>query len=203
MWMSDKPRNQQQLARDLADLIDALAPANFLGFVSAFWTTMAGEWNGIDRLRLDKYLYLVRCYVNKGFDYVGRREWEDEELLEGYLDVLEAVPLNARDGKIPNGVRYHVIDVYVDELDKVDSSRTAPIDKVLRPMRKLGTESLNKSIKSKVREAVEDERLVDWSHALDGDGETSHEATSTTHNQEQAEVEVEGDGEDNFGGFGD
>ena len=51
MWMSDKPRTQQQLARDLAGLVDTLQPATVLGFLSAFWKTMSREWVDIDILR--------------------------------------------------------------------------------------------------------------------------------------------------------
>jgi ribosomal RNA-processing protein 1 len=51
MWMSDKPRNQQQLARDLADLIDVVPRTTLVPFVDAFWKTIAREWSGIGRLR--------------------------------------------------------------------------------------------------------------------------------------------------------
>lgn len=51
MWMSDKPRNQQQLARDLSELIDIVSGPMVVPFVDAFWKTMAREWTGIGRLR--------------------------------------------------------------------------------------------------------------------------------------------------------
>jgi ribosomal RNA-processing protein 1 len=51
MWMSDKPRNQQQLARDLASLVNDLPKEVVLPFLDAFWKTMSREWGGIDVLR--------------------------------------------------------------------------------------------------------------------------------------------------------
>lgn len=51
MWQSDKPRTQQQLAIELAALIDILPLDTSLDFQDAFWKTMAREWVGIDRLR--------------------------------------------------------------------------------------------------------------------------------------------------------
>jgi len=51
MWMSDKPRTQQQLARDLAGLVDVVPDATAIPFLDAFWKTMAREWSGIDVLR--------------------------------------------------------------------------------------------------------------------------------------------------------
>lgn len=53
MWQSDKPRTQQQLAIDLADLIFIMPLDTALDFLAAFWKTMAREWVGIDRLRYD------------------------------------------------------------------------------------------------------------------------------------------------------
>ena len=191
MWMSDKPLTQQRLARDLADLLIVLqGEENFLGFVRAFWQTMAREWAGIDALRMDKFLYLVRCYVGKGFEVVGRGEWEDEESLEGYLGVLKEVPLNVRDAKIPNGLRFHVVDVYVDELEKVDTKRTAPVEKILAPLRRLGEDSLTKAVRMRVQEALEDERLRDWKGARTTDGV-------------QSEDDGNEDEDEEFGGFGD
>ncbi|KAK4543652.1 hypothetical protein LTR36_005297 [Oleoguttula mirabilis] len=207
MWMSDKPRTQQQLARDLADLCDVLTTKeNLLGFIDAFWKTMASQWANIDALRMDKYLYLVRCYVGKGFEKVARKGWNDEQLLDEYLKVLEAVPLDARDHKIPNGLRYHVIDIYVDELDKVDTDRTAPLEKILQPLRQLAQDTRTKPVGKKVREALGDERLSDWKnegaaddgdgaeHGMAGLGEVAHGTAGAADNA--------GD-DDEFGGFDD
>ena len=49
--MSDKPQPQQQLARDLAELVNVLPAQNVVPFLDAFWKTMAREWVGIDVLR--------------------------------------------------------------------------------------------------------------------------------------------------------
>lgn len=200
MWLQDKPRNQQQLARDLAELLHVLKPDTFITFATAFWQTIAREWGGIDALRMDKYLYLVRCYVQEGFQYVRRKGWA-EELLGEYLEVLEGVAFNVRDARIPNGLRYHVIDLYVDELDKADVEDEAPVERVLEPMRKLGKESMTKTVRKRVGEALDDERLVDWKARREIE-------------QEDSEEEVDGEGmdgvkggeadeNDDFGGFDD
>lgn len=192
--MSDKPRNQQNLARDLADLINVVSATNFLPFVAAFWKTIAVEWGNIDRLRLDKFLYLIRCYVNKGFEYVSKQEWADKELLTQYTEMLEETPFNARDSKIPNGIRYHVIDVYVDELDKVDTSRTAPLQELLAPLKKLRANTITKAVKKRVDEALEDERLQDWQNTQPT--EENEDAS------EASDLEDEAEAADDFEGFG-
>ena len=201
--MSDKPLTQQRLARDLADLLNVLqGQENFLGFVDAFWKTMAREWGGIDALRMDKFLYLVRCYVRRGFESVSKRAWGDKGLVEGYLRVLEAVPLDATDGKIPDGLRFHVVDVYVGELDEVDTERDAPLEKILAPLRKLGRETRTRAVRDRVREALNDERLVDWQgEGSDESTEVGREDHKTT---DGAQDGSEGsDDDEEFGGFGD
>lgn len=196
MWMSDKPLNQQRLARDLADLFTVVkGQENIFGFMDAFWKTMAREWSGIDALRMDKYLYLVRCCLGKGWEILRNHGWE-EDVVDRVLEVLEATPLDARDAKIPNGLRHHVVDIYVEELDKVDIEREAPVERILGPLRKLGKETVAKSVRVRVKDALEDERLKDWKGERDGEGES--EGAS-----DDAMEGADGGGGDEFGGFDD
>lgn len=51
MWHSDRPRTQQTLARDLAELVQVVGKDNAFAFLEAFWITIAREWGGIDALR--------------------------------------------------------------------------------------------------------------------------------------------------------
>jgi ribosomal RNA-processing protein 1 len=195
--MSDKPRNQQQLARDLADLMHVLPTReNFLVFVDGFWQTMSREWASIDALRMDKFLYLVRCYVQEGFQYVRRAGW-DVTLVEEYMNVLETTPFELRSVRIPNGLRYHVVDLYVDELDKADEDSTSPVERLIAPMKKMAKDSPNKTARKRATEALDDERLGRWKTRKEI-GEESEEE------EEEDEDEEEGEGEDGeFGGFDD
>ena len=202
LWLQDKPRNQQQLARDLADLLHVLKADTFIIFATAFWQTMAREWGGIDALRMDKYLYLVRCYVQEGFQYVRRKGWK-EELLEEYLEVLEGVAFNVRDPKIPNGLRYHVIDLYVDELDKTDVEDEAPVEKVLEPMRKLGKESLTKTVRKRVAEALDDDRLANWKGRREIAEEEEEDEEENEEREANGATDGAANGDDEFGGFDD
>lgn len=197
MWMSDKPLNQQRLARDLAGLVDELrGQQNVLGWFRAFWKTMAREWGGIDALRMDKFLYLVRCYVGKGFEHVrGSSSWSDQDLLDEYLAVLEEVPLNVSDGKIPNGIRFHVIDIYIDELDKVDVDGNAPLDELLGPLQTLKEKSLTKAVRERAKEALGDNRLQDWKNR-----NVEQESENTSGGEE---MDGGTDEDHEFGGFED
>ena len=38
--------------------------------MTAFYATMAREWGGIDRLRMDKFYNLIRCFQRETFVYL-------------------------------------------------------------------------------------------------------------------------------------
>ncbi|KAI5370233.1 Putative nucleolar, Nop52 [Septoria linicola] len=199
MFMSDKPRNQQRLARDLAALTDVLAKENVLPWLQAFWKTMAREWGGIDSLRMDKYLYLIRCYVNKGFEVCAKRGWE----VDAYQDVLDADggPLSVRDVKVPVGLKLHVLDIWVDELEKVDEDKKrAPVEHVMKPIRKLQKDSLVKSVRVRAKESLEDERLF---QGMRWRTEEDRDASEVDGDDVMSEDDGQVLGDDAFGGFDD
>ncbi|KAG6841754.1 hypothetical protein C0991_007083 [Blastosporella zonata] len=120
-WMSDKPLVQQALATELADLVLTIAQtSSALAFLRGFWEMIVREWNGIDRLRIDKYYMLVRRFVNASFRLLIRAEW-DKETVDEYNDILTAPggPLCPSDQKVPTSLAYHLADIYVEELNKV------------------------------------------------------------------------------------
>ncbi|RAL10495.1 ribosomal RNA processing 1 family protein [Aspergillus homomorphus CBS 101889] len=277
-YHSDRPLTQQALARTLSyNLVPTLPKATTQKFLRAFWLTIGRDFHSIDRLRLDKYLFLIRCYVGVGFevfvrggkqkedlngagdgDVEGKKRKraqeeqtskkggkkrrgkgqqlqelpkEDEEkvedgekndwtALESYLAILEDGPLcpvnfdpdqppaNEAEDFIPmphgpDGLRYHVMDIWVDELEKVlefEEEVTAedgttvkkpkgqvPGDLLLRPLERLRTESPYKPVRVRAAEALDDERLVQWGWK-----------------ERKVESESEDDSEDEeWGGFGE
>ncbi|PSK55311.1 hypothetical protein B9Z65_2700 [Elsinoe australis] len=193
----------------------------FLGFVRAFWITIAREWEGIDKARLDKFLFLVRRMVLVGFEGCKREknpssskdeqdssevdeeeeeeeyEW-DVELLDGYLQILKELPLNAKDQKTPAGLKLHVIDVFVDEMDKADSNRTMDLKKALGPLTVLGRESMTKTVRARAKEALEDERVKDWTGERgESEGEGNGDGADGSGQDEDEDEDEE------FGGFDD
>lgn len=201
MFMSDKPLNQQRLARSLADLVDVLTTReNALNFVSGFWNIMSREWGNIDSLRLDKYLYLVRCYVRKGFELCLGAKGRKWNIQDDYLQLLQedGAPLSARDPKVPVGLRLHVADVWVDELDKADTDRKAPLATLIAPLRTLGKDTITKSVRARVKETLEDERLDDWEGM--NDKTVQHEAAGDETHAVTKIASGAGD-DDDFEGF--
>ncbi|KAJ1112113.1 hypothetical protein NDU88_000382, partial [Pleurodeles waltl] len=120
MWMQDKPLLQEDLANTISQLMHALMNTDAqLLFLKTFWQTMNREWNGIDRLRLDKFYMLCRLLLREAFQVLKKNKWEDS-LVEPFLGLLTKELLHS-ESQSPNGVRYHLLDVYLEELAKVGS----------------------------------------------------------------------------------
>ncbi|KAF8973522.1 nucleolar protein,Nop52-domain-containing protein [Flammula alnicola] len=127
-WMSDKPLVQQALATELAEmLLTITSTVSSLAFLRGFWETTVREWNGIDRLRIDKYYMLIRRFVNATFRLLIRSNW-DKEFCQEYSQILtrEGGPLCPSDIRVPASLAYHIGDIYVEELDKALGTSSSP-----------------------------------------------------------------------------
>lgn len=162
--MSDKPLIQQQLANDLGELVMVLPSTNAIPFLKAFWEIHCQEWHGLDRIRLDKYYLLLRRVVYFSFQFLARESW-DNVYLEAYTDMLLEGPLSPTNRKNPDAIRYHIIDLYFEELEKVlDDARArleesddldVPMEEISRPLTVLSKEGSTKLLRTKAKEAIE------------------------------------------------
>ncbi|KFO89303.1 Ribosomal RNA processing protein 1 B, partial [Buceros rhinoceros silvestris] len=118
MWMQDKPLLQEELADSISQLIHVIqnTEARHL-FIQTFWQTMSREWNGIDSLRLDKFYMLMRMILRRSFEVLKRNEW-NESLIELFLQ-LQMKEVMDPDSNVPTGIKFHFIDIYLNELAKV------------------------------------------------------------------------------------
>lgn len=118
----------------------------------------------IDVLRMEKFLLLCRRYVAANFEGLKKGKWKEEDVLE-LLQVYEEVPLNVEDHRLPNGLRYHIIDVWVDEIERAgvlgmeEDERDGVLELLLRPLETLRKKSPTKTVREKAKEALADERL--------------------------------------------
>jgi ribosomal RNA-processing protein 1 len=165
--MQDKPALQQALSRDLASLVAHLPTPVVLPFIRTFWLTMSREWSHIEALRLDKYLYLIRRYLNASFEFLSRQKWK-QDVLEEWNQILEETPLNPKDMKIPNGLRYHVMDIWVDELQKVSGDKweqdpgSETLEVLVKPIENMKKEGALKVLRVAAQECLSDETLMSW-----------------------------------------
>ncbi len=97
-------------------------------FVKIYFQTIIREWNGIDKWRIDKFMMLMRRILRELFAYLNTQKW-DKDLVNELNVILLASPLNINDDTCPDGVSYHLADIYVEELAKFGESLT-PIKSV-------------------------------------------------------------------------
>uniref|UniRef100_U3F3R8 Ribosomal RNA processing protein 1 homolog B n=1 Tax=Callithrix jacchus TaxID=9483 RepID=U3F3R8_CALJA len=159
MWLQDEPLLQEELANTISQLVHAVnnSAAQQL-FIQTFWQTMNREWKGIDRLRLDKYYMLIRLVLRQSFEVLKRNGWE-ESRIKVFLDVLMKEIL-CPESQSPNGVRFHFIDIYLDELSKVGGKELLAdqnlkfIDPFCKVAAKTKDHSLMRTIATGVFEAI-------------------------------------------------
>eukprot|EP00980_Cylindrotheca_fusiformis_P001527 scaffold346_cov116-Cylindrotheca_fusiformis.AAC.41 len=89
-------------------------------FIRTFFRTVRREWGSMDKYRVDKFYTLIRMYMHEVFKYMATRHW-NLGIIRLFNDAIFDEVLN----KTPNGLRYHLIDVTLDELAKVNA--TAPM----------------------------------------------------------------------------
>jgi ribosomal RNA-processing protein 1 len=149
---------------------------------------------------MDKYFYLVRQVFYVSLRYLARNGYKDTQALEDLIASMVNTPLNARDAKIPNGLRYHILDIYIDELEKVDDENEAdlPAEEFLAPIAVLSKECPTKSIRRQAKEVLADPRVRNWLGVEDD--ELAVEDEESEGNQQTSEAE---NGGGDWGGFED
>ena len=193
--MTDRPRPQQALANDLAALLFALRPRCVGPWLRAFWHILGAQWTSIESLRLDKFLLLVR----RMFAAQLRLASGEKKQAESRGEVLAVMSEYCFDGEgglsgqgvLPLGLRLHVLDLWVDELEKEgvlekDEKMVQDVGALVDKLRK----SPVKAVRDRARESYEDSRLP-WGVEKDDEDE-----------EEDDGEESDGD-EDAWGGIED
>lgn len=126
---------------------------------------------------MDKFLYLIRLYLRASLQQVANDNYHESAIAE-YNRLISSVPLSPVDPKVPDGLRYHVLDIYVDELDAVGvlaKRESIPFDSLLEPVNNIIKNTKNKTVRKRAKETLADERIVGT--VTEGD-ETSNDAVA-------------------------
>ncbi|KAG0292322.1 hypothetical protein BGZ98_002630 [Dissophora globulifera] len=193
VWMSDKPVVQQQLSETLSSLILKVPRSSVMDFIATFWQTMCAEWHGIDRLRLDKFYYLLRRFLFYSFRMLKENDW-DLEAVEEYTNVMINGPLNATSQKMPDGIRFHLIEIYLEELEKsvdVAHSGEVPTAHVLAPMFHLLGHTINGKVFKMVAEDVFESILKKTAAGEGEDSDFEDETDLTVFDKDEDEDEAD------------
>ena len=82
--------------------------------IRTFFRTLVKEWGKMDKYRIDKFYTLVRYMLREVYRYMATRQW-NLGIVKLFNDALTEEALITP----PNGVRYHLIDIAVEELANV------------------------------------------------------------------------------------
>ncbi|KAL7929674.1 nucleolar protein,Nop52 domain-containing protein [Trichoderma chlorosporum] len=175
LWMTDRPRPQQALAADLAGLVFDLQPACVEHWLAAFWSVLGAQWPHIEALRLDKFLLLVRRVFAAHVKLVRENGFQGD-LAAQVLGVFAQWCFDAEDvNKVALGLRLHVLDVWVDELEREGALAAVAGDEHAQAFVKaVGAlvEGLKrcpvKSVRQRALDSYDDERLP-WVEKQDDD----------------------------------
>ncbi|KAI0140444.1 nucleolar protein,Nop52-domain-containing protein [Xylariaceae sp. FL1272] len=197
LWMADRPIPQQNLCTELASLVQLLPDDAVAPWLAAFWEILGKEWTSIDVYRLEKFLLLVRRVFGASLEWVvAAQKEESRKRGDMLLDVLSTWPFDTEDdlSRVPVGLRLHVLDIWVDEAEKLGLLSEEETGELGRQfLDRLGlvvekvTRSTCKPVRLRAKEALADERLP-WNK--EGD------------EGKNGEGDGEGDG-DSFDGFDD
>lgn len=91
-------------------------------FIRTFFRTIRREWGNMDKYRVDKFYTLTRLYVHEIFKYMATRHW-NLGIIRLFNDAMFEEVLS----KTPNGLRYHLIDIALEELAKVNAKAPMPL----------------------------------------------------------------------------
>ena len=152
------------LISSVTSLTLALPPPLLLPFSRAFWLTVAEQHPLLDAHRIDKYLLLMRRFVGVQLEFLRRQKW-DQGLLEAFLSAVadrQEGPLGVGgEGEVVgDGIRYHVLDVWVDEIEKVwrEEDDAAVLERLQGPVEGLARKGRTKILRDRAKEVLANER---------------------------------------------
>lgn len=91
-------------------------------FVRTFFRTVRRDWGKMDKYRVDKFYTLIRLVIREVYKYMAIRRW-NLGIIRLFNDALFEEVLSQR----PNGLRYHLIDLSLEELAKANSKAPIPL----------------------------------------------------------------------------
>jgi hypothetical protein len=144
-------------------------------FLQTFLRTMSSSWSGLDIYRLDKFYSLLRKTLAEVFKYMKKRDWH-LGIVRQFNDVLVDEVLL----RIPNGMRFHFIDIAIEELSKVDCDiDTAAFISIIEPYMALAQVEDDKVVREKVLENIFLRFLTKYSNVCDSPAEDDIYNTET------------------------
>ncbi|PSC72643.1 Ribosomal RNA processing 1 B [Micractinium conductrix] len=134
-WHSDKSAVQSALAERLSDIMTQLPEEVGWLYYRTFVRTMRREWVGIDRLRLDKFMLLIRKFFAAALRQLQACSWQERRVARLADFVLHEIMVPG-DTLVSAGVASHLTDLLLPELSKcvAEGGAAAPSDITLHAL---------------------------------------------------------------------
>ena len=131
LWLADKVPIQQELIGSIVAITTLFATTDVsMLYLQQFYRILFREWASLDQYRVEKFYSLIRAMLNKMLSMIVHSHYSSD-LVESLLNLLYTEALV----KSPNGIRYHIADIYIEELYKVTGGdvKTTAFMALLRP----------------------------------------------------------------------
>ena len=133
LWLADKVPIQQELIGRIASLTTVFASFDVsVLFLQQFFRILFREWSSLDQYRVEKFYSLIRSMLNKILAMIVDSRFSTE-LMDRLLQLLYCEALVKR----PNGIRFHIADIFIEELHKATEEggaiRTTAFVALLQP----------------------------------------------------------------------
>jgi len=205
-WMSDKPLIQEELADNIANIVSCFKhQESSLFFFKSFLVTLGREWFGIDRLRMDKFMMLVRRCLRQMLAYVKERAWE-VAVVEQVTSILKDDVMMAEARDISLGFQLHVADVFLEELAKIgaDSVGAPTVTIFLQPFIEVLVSSKEDRLRDHVAERIfhhlvrQSDPGIEWAvneemGGVEENGDEDEEEAMEEEDEEEQQAEEDGE----------
>ena len=137
-------------------------------FVKTFFRTIRRDWGSMDKYRIDKFYTLIRLMMHEIYEYMSVRSWSSGIVLLLNEAIFEEILKQP-----PNGLRYHLIDLCLEELAKVNAKAKMPLTEatfidVLQPFFAMSqTGQHDDTVQERVMEKVLEKFLDEYSVVSD------------------------------------
>lgn len=118
-----------------------------------FILSIRREWGGIDYLRLDKFYLLIRRFVYHLFVLFKKNSW-DVVLVREMVCVLEEKSMLSVDKFPAQGVNYHLVEVFWDELKGFFPIKLEVVEIMLNPFLSVLGKSVDKVLLNKIKSSL-------------------------------------------------
>ncbi|OHS97530.1 Nucleolar protein,Nop52 containing protein [Tritrichomonas foetus] len=125
LWKTDLWQNQHALARKLSNILLEIPDFQCEIYISSFFTGVGKEWSHLDKWRIEKFLVLVRAFVETIFEWAKKNNKIETYIPQLCTDVLS----------LQNciGLQLQFIDVIADPLSALMKKDTKIGGEYLKP----------------------------------------------------------------------